>query len=442
MAPSPSATRRPVRRPGQPFDARGEALNLPPAARPLGTVTRDLLLHGVLVTAFAASLATPAGLSGQPSPDPVATVIVNARILPMSSDAVLEDHAVVIEGDRIAWVGPTSEVEPPDGATIVDADGGWLLPGLVDLHVHLDRDDLEAYVRHGVTTVRNMWGFPDAWAMKREIESGDLLGPTIFTVSPGLDGTPAKWPLTQFVLEPADADSVVALQAENGYRTLKIYQDLTRPAYDAIVEAARARGLELVGHVPHRVGLERALTAGQRSLEHLGGFETALAPGGGRGLAAWARIDRERIPFIVAAVGETGAVVVPTQAIVRNMQRALPADVRGAGLENRRRVISVLNDVGVPVLAGTDSGIGVTEPGASILDELKELHAAGLSRREALEAATTRAARFLGGSGEFGAIAVGMRADLLLLEANPLDDLDALARPVGVAVRGRWIASE
>lgn len=403
-------------------------------------MTRDILLHGVLVATLAASLATP--LPGQPSPDPTATAIVHVRILPMSSEDVLEDHAVLIEGDRVAWIGPTTELDPPPGATVVDARGGWLLPGLVDLHVHLDRDDLEAYVRHGVTTVRNMWGFPDVWAMKREIESGDLLGPTIFTVSSGLDGTPPKWPLTQFVLEPADADSVVALQVENGYRTLKIYQDLTRAAYDAIVEAARSRRLDFVGHVPTRVGLERALEAGQRSLEHLGGFETALVPGGGRGLAAWSRIDRERIPFVAAAVREAGATVVPTQVIVRNMQRALPPGVRGAGLENRRRVIRALHRAGVPILPGTDSGIDVTEPGASMVDELEELHAAGLSRRAVLEAATVGAARFLGGADEFGAVAVGMRADLLVVESDPLDDLAALARPMGVMVRGRWVANE
>ncbi|MDX1660719.1 MAG: amidohydrolase family protein [Gemmatimonadota bacterium] len=403
---------------------------------------RDFSTSFLVIAILAVLLLRPVGLPAQAFRDPGTTAIVNARVIPMTSDEVLEDHAVLVEGERIAWIGPTSELDAPPGTTVIDADGGWVLPGLVDLHVHLDRDDLEAYVRHGVTTVRNMWGFPAVWEMKAGIDSGELLGPTIFTVSSGLDGTPPKWPLTQFVTDPADADSVVALQAENGYRTLKLYQDLTRPAYDAIVEAARTRGLEFVGHVPHRVGLERALEAGQRSLEHLGGFETLLAPGGGRGLAAWARIDRERIPFVAAAVEEAGSAVVPTQAIVRNMQRGLPAAIRGAGFENRARVIRALHEAGVPVLVGTDSGIGVTEPGASMVDEIRELHAAGLSRREALEAATTKAAAFLGGSDEFGAVAVGMRADLLLLEANPLDDLDALARPAGVMARGNWIPVE
>lgn len=368
--------------------------------------------------------------------EPIA--IVHANVLPMTNGGALEDHAILIEGDRIAWIGPTSEVSIPEGAEVVDAGGRWVVPGLVDLHVHLERADLEAYVRHGVTTVRNMWGFPDVWAMKSEIESGSIPGPTIYSVSSGVDGTPPSWPLTQFVTDPSQADSVVALQAANGYRTLKIYQNLTREAYDAVVEAARARGMDFVGHVPTRVGLERALEAGQRSLAHLGGFESLLASDPGRGLAVWARIDVARIPFVVAAVVESGATVVPTQAIVSNMQRNLPPMLRGEGLLNRRRVIRALHEAGVPVLAGTDSGIGITAPGASIADEIEELHAAGLSRRAALEAATAGAARFLGADGEFGTIVPGARADLLLLSGDPLDDLGALRVPDGVLVRGAW----
>lgn len=370
---------------------------------------------------------------GREAAGPIA--VVHAHVLPMTGEGPLDDYAVLVEDGRIAWIGPTTEIAMPDDAEVIDAGNGWLLPGLVDLHVHLDRADLEAYVRHGVTTVRNMWGFPDVQAMQSEIEAGEILGPTIFTTSPGLDGRPPTWPLTQFVTDPSQADSVVTLQAANGYRTLKIYQNLTREAYDAIVVTARARGMDFVGHVPHRVGLERVLQAGQRSLAHLGGFETVLA-GGGRGLAAWAEADVAAMPALAARVRASGATVVPTQAIVQNLQRNLPATVRGLGLLNRRRMIAALHDAGVPVLAGTDSGIDVTAPGASLADEIEELRAAGLSTREALAAATVDAARFLGGEGEFGTIEVGARADLLLVPGNPLAGLDALRHPAAVVVRG------
>ncbi len=262
----------------------------------------------------------------------------------------------------------------------------------MDLDVHLNREDLAAYVRHGVTSVRNMWGFPDLWVIKQEIDAGETLGPTIYTVSPGLDGTPGTWPLTQFVTDRADADSVVAVQASAGYATLKIYQNLTVEAYEAIV--------------------------------------------GERGLAAWARIDQSQLEAVVEMVRRSGTAIVPTEAVIRNTQKALPPATREAGFANRHRVIQALHEAGVAILPGTDAGIGVTALGTSLLQELEFLREAGLSRECLLRAATAKAAAFLGAQDEFGTIVPGMRADLLLLNENPLNDLEALADPEEVIVRG------
>ncbi|HUP20475.1 MAG TPA: amidohydrolase family protein [Gemmatimonadota bacterium] len=291
------------------------------------------------------------------------------------------------------------------------------MPGLVDMHVHLDRADLDSYLAHGVTTVRNLWGFPDIGEMAREIGSGETNGPSIFTVSPGLDGTPPKWPLTQLVMDPAIADSVVEAQWRAGYRTLKVYQDLRPEAYDSIAAAAGRRGMDFVGHVPHRVGLDRALAAGQRSLEHLSGYVEALGWSGGRGPAAW---------------------VCPTLAIVARMGRGLPAESREAFRANRRAVVKALHEGGVRLLVGTDSGIDVVDPGASMLTEIEEFEAAGIPAIDVLRIATADAAEFLGGKGEFGVVAVGARADLLLLDEDPSQYLATLATPAGVMVRGRW----
>ena len=125
------------------------------------------LLPVVLPLLVATSLAPPAS-------SPIA--IVDVRILPMDGSGPRNHQAVVIEGERIAWVGPAASLDPPPGAVVVEGRGRTLMPGLVDMHVHLDRDDLPAYLAHGVTTVRNMWGFPDVWAMRREVEEGSLVG--------------------------------------------------------------------------------------------------------------------------------------------------------------------------------------------------------------------------------------------------------------------------
>jgi hypothetical protein len=213
------------------------------------------------------------------------------------------------------------------------------MSGLVDMHVHLNREDLTTYLAFGITTVWNMWGFPNVWAMMREIEAGETVGPTIFTVSSGLDGTPPKWPLTQLVMDATAADGVVEAQWQAGYRTLKVYQDLRPQAYDSIVAAARRRGMDFVGHVPHRVGLKHALRSGQRSLEHLSGFGEELSRTGGRGPAAWVRIRTEEIPALAAATRAAGAWVCPTLAIFARMGRGMSAADRDALLENRRKVV-------------------------------------------------------------------------------------------------------
>lgn len=371
-----------------------------------------------------------------PAASPIA--IVDVRILPMDGSGAREHQAVLIEGERIAWVGPADALAAPAGSTVIDGDGRTLMPGLVDMHVHLERHDLPAYLAHGVTTVRNMWGFPDVWAMRREIEAGSLAGPTIYTVSPGLDGTPPKWPLTQIVMDPALADSVVGAQWDAGYRTLKLYQDLRPEAYDSIVSAARRRGMDFVGHVPHRVGLADALAAGQRSLEHLSGFVEELSVTGGRGLGGWGAIRVEEIATLAAEARAANAWVCPTLAIVSRMARNLPPTQREAVRANRRQVVGVLHDEGVQLLVGSDAGIGVVDPGASLLDELEEFAVAGIPRIEALRMATAGAARFLGAEGELGIVAVGARADLLLLDGDPSVDLAALAAPAGVMARGRW----
>jgi hypothetical protein len=196
--------------------------------------------------------------------------------------------------------------------------------------------------------------------------------------------------------------------------------------------------MDFVGHVPHRVGLVRALASGQRSLEHLTGYVEELTLVGGRGPRAWIRIRSERIPALAAATEAAGAWVCPTLAIARRLGRALPADEQEASRANRSAVVLALHRAGARLLVGSDAGIDVVDPGVSLHDELEEFVAAGIPPLEALRMATAGAAEFLGEVGEFGVIAPGARADLLLLDRDPLRDLGALEAPAGVMVRGRW----
>lgn len=358
------------------------------------------------------------------------TAFESVSLVSYRDGGVLDEQTVLVRDGRIEAVGPTGSVAVPSGAVVVPGCRRFLVPGLADMHVHMSRADLGQYLASGVTTVRNLWGFPDLLAMRGEIEAGTLEGPTIYAISSGLDGTPEKWPLTQLVMNVADAAPTIAAQEAQGYETLKLYSDLRREPFDAIVGEAQARGLSFGGHVPHRVGLGHALTSGYRFIEHLSGYEVELGTGQ-LGAFGWATLDESAVEEFVNLTVAAGTWNCPTLEIFAQIASFDETIVR-----NRQRVVRALYDGGAPLLIGTDAGIGRTVPGASLHEEMAQFAAAGISNREVLRIATEEAARFLGEEAEFGRVEAGLRADLLLLGRNPVDDLTHLREPSMVVARG------
>jgi imidazolonepropionase-like amidohydrolase len=353
--------------------------------------------------------------------------------------SVLPNQTVITRDGRISATGAAADVDVPPDVRIIEGAGRYLVPGLADMHVHMDPDDMPEYVRYGITTVRNMWGTPTVRTLREEVAGGTVAGPTIYSTSPGLDGEPPSWPFTRLVLDPADAEAAVAEQAAAGWPAIKIYQQLTAAVYEAIVEAARARNMPFMGHVPHRVGLFGVLDARQKSIEHLGGIDVHVTTVGGRGTSSWRGIDHSRVFEAVAAIRQAGTWVCPTLGVHRIFMQRFPEDERQAIIANQRFVLSELAKVDVGLLLGTDSGIDLTRPGLSLHEEIAEWTAAGLTADRILRALTVDAARFLGEDAEFGRIVIGLRADLLLVTGNPLEDPGVLAQPDGVMVRGHWM---
>lgn len=370
-------------------------------------------------------------------PDAPVLAFINAHLVAMDAPRSIEDAVVVVRDGRIEAAGAGDDVAVPEDAVVVDVCGRSILPGLADMHVHLNSEDLSVYPAWGITTVRNMWGFPNLLEWRRQIEAGSRQGPSIHVISPGLDGPPQRWPLTQFVHTPEQADAVVAEQQAGGYTSLKVYQDLRLEVYDAIVASAKTRGMTFEGHVPTAVSLEHALEAGQRSIEHLGGFDKALNRDGARGGRAWADIDVARIPQLAELAAQHQSWVSPTLSILNR--------ISGSGTQaedaraNRGRMVLALHRAGVGLLVGTDAGIDVVPPGATLHEELAELVAAGLSPYDALLGATRRAADYLDSPAEFGTVTPGRRADLLILDADPLADIANTRRIAGVLMRGDWV---
>ena len=339
--------------------------------------------------------------------------IVGVNVVPMDRERVIQDQTVLIDNGKITSIGPRSSTQPQAGALIINAKGKYLLPGLIDMHVHIRSAEIEDYVRGGITSVRNMWGYVELPAVMRDIDTGVRRGPKIFSLTSGFDGSPPQWPQTQLSDNPADIAAMIDRQYELGFREVKVYQRLSVAAYDTIVAVAARKGMTFAGHMPTLVGLDRVLAARQRSIEHLGGYSL-----GGQ------------LNSQVAATVQAGTYNCPTLAILTMLNGS------GAGA-NLRSIVRALHTGGARLLVGTDSGIDRTQPGTSIHDELELFVQSGLSPFEALLGATRTAAEYLGQTSAIGTIDSGREADLIIVRGNPLENIGVTRDIEAVVMNGR-----
>jgi len=407
-------------------------------------------------------------------------LIDNVRLISMVRGAPeAEDaRAVLIMGDRIVEVGAAGAVLAPEGVQVVDGRGFTLIPGLIDAHIHLnDEAELAGYLAHGITGVRNMSGYPFHTRLSGRIEKGDLLGPDFISTGRILNGHgPNENVLQQTVVTSDEAREAVRAQYDAGYQALKVYSNLTKETFDAIVDEAAKLGMTVTGHSPEGVrgpgmprkqpfdlAWEATLGRGLTTLEHI---ETIVWHG------LRDELDENLMREVAERLAKSGEVVTPT--LIAHLRLVLIAETDGAYLNIAgadtinplTRLFSrdaeaywssmdpsqyerphadfflaatgLLNEAGVPLIAGTDSGSFGIVPGASLTRELELLVAAGLSPYEALAAATRVSAEAL----KFprsGVIAEGYRANLVLVADDPLTHISAIEFPEGVMIGGRWI---
>ncbi len=415
----------------------------------------------------------------EPAGVPVALVDVN--VVPMDGERVLEDQTVLVRDGLIERIGDAGDVAVPADALLVEAKGKYLMPGLVDMHVHIqEENNLLLFVANGVTTVRNTWGrspqelsrwfgVPDQLALREQIKRGALFGPTIYTSGPVMEGRPATTPMMLVFETPEQAAESVAWQAAQGYDFVKVYDHLTPETYQAILEGAREYDLPVIGHVPVAVGLEGVLAGGQLSIEHLTGYidpDTAEFSIPETELAHFAELTRDAGIWNCPTIGiYQTAYVLPEEMAAADAKRDmvyvsprmrymlkylfLPGIMQGhtyEGADYRARIDEIytemtaaLHEAGAKIVLGTDTLNPYLVPGFSVHEELGHLVEAGFTPYEAIEAGTRNAAEALGALDEFGTVTKGKRADLLLVEGNPLEDVENVGQRAGVMLRGHWL---
>jgi imidazolonepropionase-like amidohydrolase len=362
------------------------------------------------------------------------------------------------------------------------------MPGLADMHVHFIRpataeqmaSSAETYadenprlallfVANGVTTVRDMWGHPAIRALNDEIQKGRLIGPTIYSVGPVTDGDPPTFAGMRVITTDEQARRAVREDKEVGYIGFKVYNRLSPSVYKAIVAAAGEQRLPVMGHVPRAVGVMGAVEAHQKSLEHFSSFMRAVLPEGTMQAdlsvqEILARADLNKLPAIAEAIAAAGSWTCPTivqiqwdadpaawekerslvpRGVVERYEGQMKVPPLGPAAEPfALALVHALHIKGAGLLLGTDAYKRNVMPGFSLLEELAYFVKAGLSPYAAIKAGTSDAAKFLNQENEFGTVAVGRRADLILLSANPLDDVGNVTKRIGVMLRGEWLTEE
>lgn len=404
------------------------------------------------------------------------TAFVDVNVLAMDSERILPHQTVLVEDGVIGRIGPAAEVTVPGIAKRIAGHGAYLLPGLADMHTHVEaNEDLGLLIANGVTAMLQMGHAPSGMVdrSRQRIAAGKLVGPRLFFAFV-VDGTPEYG---QFVVEDADQARYVARLAQtNGYDFIKVYNNVTKPEFEAFIDEGRKLGIPVVGHAVRTegVGLPRGLEMGQMMVAHAEEFIYTAFDNG---------TDESKIPAVVEAVKRSGAYVTATlstfEAIVRawgnpagvakalKMPEALymspqaRADWQTSDYQRRpvekvpmlkeqllfqRHLVKAFAEAGVPVLAGTDSPMPGLVPGFSIHEELRNLHQSGLSNYQTLATATRIPGAFIKAAHPdapaFGLVATGQRADLLMVKGNPLTALETLKHPLGVMADGRWFAEK
>jgi imidazolonepropionase-like amidohydrolase len=391
--------------------------------------------------------------------------ITRVSVVDVVTGQVIPNSTVLISDRQITAVGSNA---PPPGSRVVDGFGKFLIPGLWDMHAHIQWSGepwLELYVANGVTGIREMGADLDfVLAMREATRSGRVLGPEIVAAGPILDDAPAEWPIRLRVKNAAEGTAAVQLLKRRGVDAIKVHNFTPRDAFFAIADEARRQQLPLVGHVPLEVTVQEAVEAGIASIEHMSedGKLWKTCSGGAEYRPDACRpffemLARRRVwqtPTLVtlrelAVVGTPASMLNPEHLAFANRQVREMWAMNQSFFANRPEVPEIIKRLadtamvatrdmaaaGVGILAGCDALIA----GFCVHDELAAMVRVGMTPLAALQTATINPARYLRREDTLGSVAPAKAANLVLLDANPLEDIANVRRIRAVVVAGRLV---
>jgi len=455
-------------------------------------MVKILVAFVAFLTAFAALSASGSAqtVQGETVADPP-LVINHVNVIDATGSPAQPDMSVTIQDNRIVSISKYKKAKLPPNARVLDAKGKFLIPGLWDMHVHTVFGDwipggqevsLPLFVANGVTGVRDMGGDLDTlleW--RRQISAGTILGPRMIIAGPMLDGPKSRFPSSLSIASPEEGRKAVDDLKARGADFIKAQSFIQREAYFAVADEAKKQKMVLAGHVPDTIRASEAVSAGQKSIEHLTGVfegcstaEDQFLKGPKGPLRFLQTYDPARCDALIASFAHNHTWQVPTLVWERGQwlvdvtdisrdpnlkfapsswqQKSWPQFTKGILAEldtdtvaDRRRfvkkeldVIRAMRDAHVPLMAGTDTAAGVDVlPGFSLHTELEYFVEAGLSPMEALQTATRNPAEFLGLLSETGTVEKNKSANLVLLDANPLEDIRNTRKIWAVVLNGR-----
>ena len=436
----------------------------------------------------AALLLTSCNCLAAPAPvaDPVA--ITHVTVLPMTPEAApLPDMTVTIRDGRIASITPGAS-RVPSGVRTINGRGKWLMPGFSDMHMHLENDRmgrlhvgdpnlpdgtfgledaLTPYLANGVLQVFSLASMSETIGQRVEVESGRVLGPHIATAAM-IDGSPPMWPLgmTRAAATAEDGRQAVRDAKAEGYEFIKVYSKLNLETFTAIVDEARKQNMRVVGHIPGRgQGItEKFFQPGFDLVAHAEEFAQHTDPPDHSAIPRYVEMAKRNGTWLVATLSLDERIVeemrdpesLKRRDELRHMHpQAYNMVINGnpylkdvnagriayvqAVVDFNCPLVKAFVEAGVPVLTGTDAPVPGLAPGFALHDEFESLSRCGMSNRQILESTTRLSAEWLGKLPDRGTVEPGKRADMVLLDANPLENISNTRQIAAVIANGHYL---